>query len=88
VHSFRIDIPQAEIDRLLHRLDETCWPAPLPGDGWDAGVPVSWLREPAGYWRSRYDWRAAERELNQIPQFTTVIDGQFRRPRRTLHPRR
>ncbi len=76
VHSFRIDIPQAEIDRLLHRLDETRWPAPLPGDGWDAGVPVSWLRELAGYWRSGYDWRAAERELNQIPQFTTVIDGQ------------
>ena len=76
VHSFRIDIPQAEIDRLLHRLDETRWPEPLPGDGWDTGVPVSWLRELAGYWRSGYDWRAAERELNQIPQFTTVIDGQ------------
>jgi Epoxide hydrolase N terminus len=26
--------------------------------------------------RNGYDWRAAERELNQIPQFTTVIDGQ------------
>ena len=39
-------------------------------------MPVSWLRELAGYWRSGYDWRAAERELNQIPQFTTVIDGQ------------
>ena len=76
VHSFRIDIPQAEIDRLLRRLDETRWPEPLPGDGWDTGVPVSWLRELAGYWRSGYDWRAAERELNQIPQFTTVIDGQ------------
>jgi epoxide hydrolase len=76
VHPFRIDIAQADIDRLHRRLDETRWPAMLPGDGWDTGVPVSWLRELAEYWRSGYDWRAAEHELNQIPQFTTVIDGQ------------
>jgi Epoxide hydrolase N terminus len=43
-----------------------------------AGMPACRCRgcELAGYWRSGYDWRAAERELNQIPQFTTVIDGQ------------
>ncbi|HME77485.1 MAG TPA: epoxide hydrolase, partial [Mycobacterium sp.] len=76
VHSFRIDIAQTEIDWLHRRLDETRWPAPLPCDGWDTGVPVSWLRELVEYWRRDYDWRAAEYELNQIPQFTTVIDGQ------------
>ncbi|MER6136251.1 epoxide hydrolase family protein [Streptomyces sp. NPDC001815] len=70
VHPFRIDIPQSELDALHAKLDAARWPAPLPGDGWDTGVPVSWLRELADH------WRRAERELNEFPQFTTVIDGQ------------
>src|SRR6202008_1105538 len=27
------------------------------------------------YWREKYDWRAAERQINEYPQFTTEIDG-------------
>ena len=33
------------------------------------------MRELADYWRTRYDWRAAEARLNAFPQFTTAIDG-------------
>jgi epoxide hydrolase len=76
IHPFRIDIPQAELDVLAGKLDSVRWPAPLPGDDWDTGVPTKWLRSLAEYWRSGYDWRAAERELNAFPQFTTTIDGQ------------
>jgi pimeloyl-ACP methyl ester carboxylesterase len=73
---FRLDVSDAELADLHARLDATRWPAPLPGDGWDTGVPTGWLRELAHYWRHEYDWRAAERELNSYPQFTTEIDGQ------------
>jgi pimeloyl-ACP methyl ester carboxylesterase len=76
IRPFRIDVPQAALDELAGKLDATRWPAPLPGDDWDTGVPTAWLRSLAEYWRSGYDWREAERELNKIPQFTTVIDGQ------------
>jgi pimeloyl-ACP methyl ester carboxylesterase len=75
IRPFRIDVPQAALDELGAKLDATRWPTPLPGDGWDTGVPTAWLRTLAGYWRSGYDWRAAERELNAFPQFTTTIDG-------------
>ncbi|TLF74710.1 epoxide hydrolase family protein [Nocardia cyriacigeorgica] len=74
---FRIDIPQRDIDDLHRRLDATRWPAPLPGDDWTTGVPTGWLRELVAYWRNDYDWRAAERTLNEFPQFTTEIDGQL-----------
>ena len=47
----------------------------MPADGWDTGVPVSYLKELVTYWDRAYDWRAAEAELNQLPQFTTEIDG-------------
>ncbi|GAB4589185.1 epoxide hydrolase family protein [Nocardia sp. IFM 10818] len=73
---FRIDIPQQQLDDLRSRLDGARLPAPLPGDDWDTGVPVHWLRELVDYWRDEYDWRAAEAELNRYPQFTTEIDGQ------------
>lgn len=76
IQPFRIDIAQAEIDDLHDRLGRTRWPAPLPGDGWDTGVPTTWLRDLAEYWRTTYDWRKAEARLNEIPQFTTSIDGQ------------
>jgi pimeloyl-ACP methyl ester carboxylesterase len=38
-------------------------------------VPVGYLRELAEYWRTSYDWRKHEARLNQLPQFTTTIDG-------------
>jgi hypothetical protein len=73
---FRIDIPQQQLDDLQDRLGRARWPAALPGDDWDTGVPVHWLRDLTEYWRTEYDWRAAEARLNRYPQFTTTIDGQ------------
>jgi pimeloyl-ACP methyl ester carboxylesterase len=73
---FRIDIPQQQLDDLQDRLGRARWPAALPGDDWDTGVPVHWLRDLTEYWRTGYDWRAAEARLNRYPQFTTTIDGQ------------
>jgi pimeloyl-ACP methyl ester carboxylesterase len=72
---FRIDIPQADLDDLKRRLAATRWPDEVPGTGWDRGVPLAYLRELAEYWRTGYDWRAAERRLNAYPQFITEIDG-------------
>ncbi|GAB3893656.1 epoxide hydrolase [Kibdelosporangium lantanae] len=76
ITEFRIDIPQAEIDDLRRRLDGTRWPHALPGDDWGTGVPVAWLRDLVDYWRTDYDWYAAQDRLNSYPQFTTTIDGQ------------
>lgn len=75
MRSFTIDIPQADLDDLHRRLAATRWPAELPEVGWDRGVPVDYLRDLAEYWRTGYDWRAAEVRLNQHPQFLTEIDG-------------
>ncbi|MER7248051.1 epoxide hydrolase family protein [Kribbella sp. NPDC000426] len=76
IKPFTIDIPQSTLDDLAARLASTRLPAPLPGDDWNTGVPVSWLSTLVDYWRTSYDWRAAEKELNSYPQFTTEIEGQ------------
>ena len=72
---FRIEIPQSDLDDLNDRLARTRWPGELPGVGWARGAPVAYLRELAEYWRDQFDWRAMESRLNELPQFTTEIDG-------------
>lgn len=72
---FRLDVPEADLVDLRDRLARSRFPEPLPGNGWDTGVPVSYLRELVRYWRDEYDWRAAEAAINAWPQFTTEIDG-------------
>jgi len=76
IQPFRIEIPPADVEYLQERLASARWPGALPEVGWERGIPLGYLRELAGYWRTRYDWRAAEARLNSYPQFTTKIDGQ------------
>jgi epoxide hydrolase len=76
IRPFRIDIPSSDLDDLRERLARTRYPEQLPGDAWQKGAPVDYLREWAEYWRDSYDWRAQEKLLNERPQFLTEIDGQ------------
>jgi epoxide hydrolase len=73
---FRIDIPQADLDDLNDRLSRTRWPNEVADAGWDYGFPLARLKELAEYWRTGYDWREHEAALNDLPHFTTEIDGQ------------
>ena len=75
IRPFRIETPETHLADLRNRLGRTRWPDELPGVGWRYGVPLGYLRGLAEYWRTSYDWRASEAELNRIPQFTTEIDG-------------
>ncbi|MFC9329723.1 epoxide hydrolase family protein [Kitasatospora sp. NPDC057015] len=72
---FRINVPQADLDDLHRRLEQTRWPDEVAGAGWSRGVPVGYLKELAEYWRTGFDWRAMESRINELPQFTTEIDG-------------
>src|SRR5699024_4969982 len=70
---FRIEIPDAAVEDLRSRLRNARFSEPLPGDGWDTGVPNSVLRTTVGLW-SAHDWRATETRLNRLPQLTTRIN--------------
>jgi len=72
---FRIDVPEAELADLRHRLGQTRWPEREPVDDWSQGVPLAYLRDLCGYWANGYDWRTTEARLNAWPQFRTSIDG-------------
>lgn len=73
---FRISVPGEELSDLRRRLDATRWPDELPGAGWRYGVPLGYLQDLARHWATGYDWRQQEAELNWLPQYLTLIDGQ------------
>ena len=75
VAPFRIEIPQEALDELRQRLRHARFPEPIPGDGWDTGVPIATLRDVVARWQG-HDWRATEARLNALPQLTARIDGQ------------
>jgi len=72
---FKIQVPNAVLSDLRHRLAQTRLPDELSGVGWSYGTDLAYLRQLTAYWRERYDWRAQERRLNELPQFKTRIDG-------------
>ena len=75
IEPFTIGVDGAALDDLRDRLRRTRWPERETVSDWSQGVPLGYLQDLCGYWASRYDWRATEARLNQIPQFTTSIDG-------------
>jgi hypothetical protein len=75
IEPFMIGVEEAALEDLRDRLRRARWPEREPAGDWSQGVPLGYLQALCGYWAEGYDWRAAEARLNQIPQFTTMIDG-------------
>jgi pimeloyl-ACP methyl ester carboxylesterase len=74
---FRVEVPDAVLDDLRARLERTRLPGSVAGAGWDYGTEPGFLAELIEHWRTRFDWRAVERDLNErMPQFTADLDGQ------------
>jgi pimeloyl-ACP methyl ester carboxylesterase len=74
VRSFRVEIPEADLDDLRRRLRATRWPEAETVSDWTQGVPLAYLRDVVAHWLESYDWRATERRLNSLPQFKTRLE--------------
>ena len=75
IRPFHVDVPDEELAELTRRISATRWPSPeLVGDR-SQGVQLATLQQLARYWATEYDWRKAEAKLNDLPNFTTEIDG-------------
>jgi pimeloyl-ACP methyl ester carboxylesterase len=73
VSPFRIDISQEQLTDLSDRLARTRFAPALSGQDWTHGTPPGYLAELVEHWRTRFDWRAAEAGLNQLPQFLAEV---------------
>ena len=75
VRPFTIHVDDSVLTDLRQRLARTRFPGEIDNSSWDYGTNLAYLRDLVSHWRDKYDWRAAERRLNQFDQFTTNIDG-------------
>ncbi|MFD9615468.1 epoxide hydrolase N-terminal domain-containing protein, partial [Streptomyces sp. NPDC059083] len=72
---FHVPVDAEALADLRERLARTRWPDRETVDGWDQGVPLDYLQALCRYWEQDYDWSARAEAINQLPQFTTVLDG-------------
>jgi pimeloyl-ACP methyl ester carboxylesterase len=75
IRPFSVEVPEEELDELRRRILATRWPTEELVDDRSQGVQLATVKALAGYWASEYDWRRCEAKLNELPQFTTEIDG-------------
>ncbi|XP_055949754.1 epoxide hydrolase 1-like [Argiope bruennichi] len=75
IHPFKIDIPSEVIEDLKNRLQRTRFEEPVEDSKFHYGFNPKYLKTVLEYWRSQYDWRKQEAELNRFPQFKTRIEG-------------
>jgi len=73
VEPYAVHVPQAVLDDLQERLVRTRWPAALPGAGWSLGTDQAYLRTLIEHWLQSFDWRAQERQINQLPHFRVKL---------------
>lgn len=74
IKPYEISIPEERLDKLKQKLSLTELPDELDGAEWDYGAPLSDIKRLIKYWQEKYDWRAAEERLNQMPHFTMVVE--------------
>ncbi len=72
---FAISVSDDVLADLRARLQRVRWPDEPPGAAWQYGTSLAYMQELVAYWRDRYDWRAHERRLNELRQFTVPLGG-------------
>ncbi|MER8842949.1 epoxide hydrolase [Mesorhizobium sp. M0913] len=72
---FSVSVPETALRDLMRRLAAVRWPEAETEKGWSQGVPLHQLQRLVDYWRTSYDWRRFESQINAFSQFRTEIDG-------------
>ena len=72
---FTIAVPDERLAAIRAKALAFDWSMADAGE-WRSGVGLADLRRLVDHWLTRYDWRAQERRLNALPQFTAEVQGQ------------
>jgi microsomal epoxide hydrolase len=70
---FKIEIPQATINRIMERVRQFEWPDAPEGGGWAYGAELSTMKEIVEYWLHGYDWYREQEIINRLPHFKARV---------------
>lgn len=71
-----ISVSDAAIAGLVQKLSLATFPDELDSTGWELGSPLADVKRLTAYWKDKFDWKAVERKLNQLPNFQCVIQAE------------
>ncbi|KAJ5290641.1 uncharacterized protein N7443_010894 [Penicillium atrosanguineum] len=74
---YTISVSDDVLEELKQRLTYARYPSQFESpdqDSWDFGVPVAEVKRLTAYWKDGFDWRKAEAQLNELPQYHTEIE--------------
>lgn len=75
VRQYTISVPDGKLDELSRRLSLSRIPDQMDNeDLWEIGTPASEVQRLVKYWKNGFDWRKAEAQLNEMPNFRTSIE--------------
>lgn len=73
IQPYTINITDSEIERLRQKLSLASFPDELDEAGWDYGAPLADVKRLVMYWKNQYDWRRAERTINDLPNYMAPV---------------
>lgn len=76
VEPFLIAVPDDRLATIRAKVAAFDWTMVPDAGEWQSGVGLADLKRLVDHWLTRYDWRAHERRLNTLPQFTAKVRGQ------------
>ena len=74
IKPYEVSVPGTQLDDLHERIRKTIWPSVIPGQNY-GGPEIASMKHLAQK-ALDFDWRKRESQLNDLPHFTTEIDGQ------------
>jgi pimeloyl-ACP methyl ester carboxylesterase len=76
VSPYTIDISDERLATIRAKVKAYDWSQLPDAGGWRSGVGIDDLKRLIAYWRDVYDWRKVENRLNELPNFTTDVEGE------------
>ena len=64
---FAIRIEDQIFSDLRARIRNTRWPEPAPGEPWEQGTDLAYLKEILAYWAEEFDWLCPGTSAEPLP---------------------
>lgn len=75
IKPYTVAVPDSALARVKAKLDDLDLPQRVDFENdSNYGAAAADIQRLAAYWRDSFDWRAQEKRINQLPQYTTGID--------------
>lgn len=77
IRPYKVEVSDADLEKLQKKLELVTFPDELEDAEWEYGAPLKDVKRLVEHWKTKYDWRRAEAEINKLPNFETnlKIDG-------------